>query len=171
MSCPSWVLSGSWALFVGKGTRVTIVHHTGLCPADFDAALAFYRDGIGLDVLVDTVLEGDMEPLLGMRTTKVRTVFLGDSDNRGGGILELLDVGSDDVTAGPPQTGLPTRGLFLISLQVDVEAVLARLAELGLGGVPRRMTMPNGDLLAASVVDPDGVTVELLHAGRPVLGG
>lgn len=150
---------------------MTIVHHTGVCPADFEESLRFYRDGVGLDVLVDTVLEGDMQPLLGMHTTKVRTVFLGDADHREGGILELLDVGNDDVTGGPPQTGLPSRGVFLISLQVDVEAVLARLAELGLGGVPRRMNMPNGDLLAASVVDPDGVTVELLHAGRPVLGG
>jgi catechol 2,3-dioxygenase-like lactoylglutathione lyase family enzyme len=150
---------------------VTIVHHTGLCPADFDAALRFYRDGIGLDVLVDTVLKTDVKPLLGIHTTKIRTVFLGDAGNRDAGILELVDVGSAEVTSGPPQTGLPSRGLFLISLQVDIEAVLERLGELGLGGVPRRMTMPNGDLLAASVVDPDGVTVELLHAGRPVLGG
>jgi catechol 2,3-dioxygenase-like lactoylglutathione lyase family enzyme len=150
---------------------VAIVHHTGLCPADFDTSLRFYRDGIGLDVLVDTVLATDVKPLLGMHTTKVRTVFLGEADNRDAGILELLDLGSDEVTGGPAQTGLPSRGLFLISLQVDVEAVLARLSELGLGGVPRRMTVPNGDLLAASVVDPDGVTVELLHAGRPVLGG
>jgi catechol 2,3-dioxygenase-like lactoylglutathione lyase family enzyme len=150
---------------------VTVVHHTGLCPADFDIALRFYRDGIGLDVLVDTVMETDVKPLLGMHTTKLRTVFLGGATNRDAGILELLDLGSAEVTGGPPQTGLPSRGLFLISLQVDVEAVLARLAGLGLGGVPRRMTMPNGDLLAASVVDPDGVTVELLHAGRPVLGG
>jgi catechol 2,3-dioxygenase-like lactoylglutathione lyase family enzyme len=148
-----------------------MVHHTGLCPADFDTALRFYRDGIGLDVLVDTVMKTDVKPLLGVHTTKLRTVFLGDASNRDAGILELLDLGSADVTSGPPQTGLPSRGLFLISLQVNVEAVLARLGDLGLGGVPRRMTMPNGDLLAASVVDPDGVTVELLHAGRPVLGG
>jgi catechol 2,3-dioxygenase-like lactoylglutathione lyase family enzyme len=150
---------------------VTIVHHTGLCPADFDVALRFYRDGIGLDVLVDTVLETDVKPLLGVHTTKIRTVFLGQADKQDGGILELMDIGSTEVTSGPPQSGLPSRGLCLISLQVDVEAVLARLDELGLGGLPRRMTKPNGDLLAASVVDPDGVTVELLHAGRPVLGG
>jgi catechol 2,3-dioxygenase-like lactoylglutathione lyase family enzyme len=150
---------------------VTIVHHTGLCPADFETSLRFYRDGIGLDVLVDTVLKTDVKPLLGVHTTTIRTVFLGEADKRDGGILELMDLGSADITSGPPQSGLPARGLCLISVQVDVEAVLARLDELGLGGTPRRMTMPNGDLLAASVVDPDGATVELLHAGRPVLGG
>ena len=30
---------------------MTMVHHTGLCPADLDASLRFYRDGIGLTVL------------------------------------------------------------------------------------------------------------------------
>lgn len=150
---------------------MTIVHHSGICPADMDASLRFYRDGIGLDVLVDTLLETDLEPLLGIATTTVRTIFLGDPENRSGGIVELLDLGSRELPQQPAQPGVPTRGLFLISLQVDVVAVLARLAELGLGGKPRTVYTPRGGLLACTVVDPDGVTVELLRADRPVLGG
>lgn len=150
---------------------MTIVHHSGICPADMDASLRFYRDGIGLDVLVDTVLETDLEPLLGLRTTTVRTVFLGEAENRAGGIVELLDPGARELKDEPEQPGVPTRGLFLLSLQVDVSAVLARLAELGLGGTPRTLNTRRGDLLAATVLDPDGVTIELLPAGRPILGG
>jgi catechol 2,3-dioxygenase-like lactoylglutathione lyase family enzyme len=149
---------------------MTIVHHTGLCPADFDAALRFYREGIGLDILVDSVMAMDLEPLLGIRTASVRTVFLGDADRPDGGIVELIDVGSSDITDAPTQSGVPSRGLFLLSLQVDIQAVLARLAALGLGQPWRTMTRPDGSLLAATVVDPDGVIVELLHAGRAVLG-
>ncbi|KLO28757.1 hypothetical protein ABW16_11540 [Mycolicibacter heraklionensis] len=151
---------------------MTIVHHSGICPADMDASLRFYRDGIGLDVLVDTVLETDLEPLLGrLHTSTVRTVFLGDAQNRGGGIVELLDLGAPELKNDPQQPGVPTRGLFLLSVQVDVPAVLSRLADLGLGGTPRMLHTSRGDLLAATVRDPDGVTVELLRADRAVLGG
>lgn len=151
---------------------MTIVHHSGICPADMEASLRFYRDGIGLDVLIDTVLETDLEPLLGrLHTTTVRTVFLGDAQNRAGGIVELLDLGAQEVKGDPPQPGVPTRGLFLLSVQVDVPVVLSRLADLGLGGAPRILYTGRGDLLAATVRDPDGVTVELLRADRPVLGG
>jgi hypothetical protein len=51
-----------------------------------------------------------------------------------------------------------------LSFHVEVAEVLARLADLGLGGTPRTMPTPGG--ITATVVDPDGVTVELLS--RPV---
>ena len=53
---------------------MTILHHSGICVADIDAALRFYRDGIGLDVLTDKVIEADLESLLGVHTRSVRTV-------------------------------------------------------------------------------------------------
>jgi len=147
---------------------MTILHHAGICVAEIDEALRFYRDGVGLNVLVDKVIEADLESLLGVHTRRVRTVFLGATDHPDGGIVELLDLGLTDVAEAPPQTGLPSRGVFLLSFQVDVPGALARLDDLGLGGVPRTMPTPRGGL-AATVVDPDGVMVELLPAGRGVL--
>jgi catechol 2,3-dioxygenase-like lactoylglutathione lyase family enzyme len=137
------------------------VHHAGLCPADLEASLRFYVDGLGLDVLFDVQLETDLEPLLGERTDRVRTVFLGSSDHPDAGTLELLDLGTGRVQHQAAGSGLPRRGLFLLSFQVPVEPALARLAALGLGSPYRRMTAPSGSL-AATVVDPDGVLVELL---------
>jgi catechol 2,3-dioxygenase-like lactoylglutathione lyase family enzyme len=147
---------------------MTILHHAGICVADIDEALRFYRDGVGLDVLVDKVIEADLESLLGVHTRRVRTVFLGSADHPDGGIVELLDLGLKNIADATAQTGLPNRGLFLLSFQVDVPGVLARLDALGLGGAPRTMPIPRGGL-AATVVDPDGVMVELLPAGRGVL--
>ena len=95
---------------------------------------------------------------------RVRTVFLGATDHPDGGIVELLDLGLTDIADAAPQTGLPSGGVFLLSFQVDVPSVLVRLDDLGLGGVPRTMPTPRGDL-AATVVDPDGATVGLLPAG------
>lgn len=137
------------------------VHHTGICPADMNTSLRFYVDGLGLSVLFDVVLDADLSPLLGVSTSKVRTVFLGDRAAPDAGVLELLDLGVGSVGDQPPASGLPQRGAFLVSFNLPVEAALARLAELGLGGTPRRMSTPVGGL-AATVVDPDGVVVELL---------
>jgi catechol 2,3-dioxygenase-like lactoylglutathione lyase family enzyme len=139
---------------------MTMVHHTGLCPADIDVTLRFYRDGVGLEVLADFTIEGDMEPLLGCHTTSVRAVFLGSPDSPQGGTLELMDLGRPQIAAEAPGPGVPHRGLCLLSFQVPVSEVLSRLAELGLGGEPRIMRTRSG--ITATVVDPDGVTVELL---------
>jgi catechol 2,3-dioxygenase-like lactoylglutathione lyase family enzyme len=140
---------------------MTTTHHAGICVHDMDASLRFYRDGLDLTVLVDKVLDADLESLLGVHTESVRMVFLGDTEHTDSGIIELLDLGLSTVGDGEPQTGLPGRGLFLVSFQVDVPVVLARLAELGLGGPPRTMPTPSGGV-AATVTDPDGVMVELL---------
>ena len=143
---------------------MSAVDHTGLCPADIGESLRFYRDGVGLTVLADFTMEADLEPLLGRRTRLVRAVFLGSPDSPHAGALELLDFHDDDIRGQPTGSGTPHRGVFLLSFVVDVDAVLARLSGLDLGGRPRIMKAPHG--ISATVVDPDGVTVELLS--RPV---
>jgi catechol 2,3-dioxygenase-like lactoylglutathione lyase family enzyme len=50
-----------------------------------------------------------------------------------------------------------------LSFFVDVEATLSRLAALGLGGPPRRVTQstPRGPVTLTTVRDPDGLLVLL----------
>jgi catechol 2,3-dioxygenase-like lactoylglutathione lyase family enzyme len=144
---------------------MTTMHHAGVCVHDMEQSLRFYRDGLGLTVLTDKVLNADLEPLLSVRTESVRTVFLGDAEHTDSGIIELLDLGVPGIADDEPQSGVPARGVFLLSLQVDVRAVLSRLAGMGLGGTPRVMPTPGGGL-AATVTDPDGVMVELLPMGK-----
>jgi hypothetical protein len=81
----------------------------------------------------------------------------------------LLDVGPPSVADERPDPGVPHRGLFLLSFVVQVTEVLDRLAEMGLGGEPRIMRTRGG--ITASVVDPDGVTVELLGGPMSQLSG
>ena len=144
---------------------MSTTHHAGLCVRDMERSLRFYRDALELTVLADKVLNADLEPLLGVHTSTVRTVFLGDTEHQDSGIIELLDLGVASVVEAEPQPGLPARGVFLLSLQVDVRAVLCRLDEMGLGGTPRTMPTPGGGT-AATVTDPDGVMVELLPLGK-----
>ncbi|MDT5081072.1 MAG: lactoylglutathione lyase [Mycobacterium sp.] len=146
---------------------MAMVHHTGLCPADIEQSLRFYRDGIGLTVLADFTMDADLEPLLGRRTSHVRAVFLGSPDSPQSGTLELLDPGGSDIREEPKGSGTPHRGMFLLSFVVDVADVLRRLADLDVGGEPRTMTTVGGT--TATVVDPDGVTVELLSGPMTML--
>jgi catechol 2,3-dioxygenase-like lactoylglutathione lyase family enzyme len=144
---------------------MTTMHHAGICVSDMAASLRFYCEGLELAVLADKVLDADLEALLGVRTESLRTVFLGDAEHTDSGIIELLELGVAGIADGAPQAGRPVRGVFLLSLQVDVPAALSRLGEMGLGGTPRAMTVPGGGI-AATVTDPDGVMVELLPRGE-----
>jgi glyoxylase I family protein len=140
---------------------VPFIDHAGICPADIEESLRFYRDGIGLDVLFDVTAKADVEPLLGEKTEKFRTIFLGNKDKPEAGAVELVEFFTTNRADEPPASGLPHRGLFLISFHVPVEETLARLASMGLGGPPRKMPTMKGNW-SATVVDPDGTVVELL---------
>jgi glyoxylase I family protein len=107
---------------------------------DLEASLRFYRDALGLDLLQDRQVEGDWPDLFGAPSRRVHAVFLGDAGvpDDHAGVLEL-NVFDGDVPEGPPPSP-PRTGFFLLSFFVDVEATLGKLAALGLGGPPRRIT-------------------------------
>ena len=139
------------------------IHHSVVVVGDLGASLRFYRDGLGLDVLLDRRVEGDWPGLLDAPTRSMRAVFLGDArvPDDHAGVLEL-NVFDGDVPAGPPPSP-PRTGFFMLSFFVDVDATLSRLAALGLGGPPRRViqSTPNGPVTVATVRDPDGLLVLL----------
>jgi glyoxylase I family protein len=138
------------------------IHHTVLAVHDLEQSLRFYRDGLGLEVLQDRSVEGDWPALFGAPSRSLHVVFLGDASTPDvySGVLEL---NAFDAEAGPAPVDQAHYGLTMISYFVDVEATLARLAGLGLGGEPARVEQqtPNGTITIATVRDPDGVTVLL----------
>jgi catechol 2,3-dioxygenase-like lactoylglutathione lyase family enzyme len=139
------------------------IHHSVVVVGDLEASLRFYRDGLGLDLLADRQVDGDWPDLFDAPSRRVRAVFLGDAavpDDQAG-VLEL-NVFDGDLPEGPPPSP-PRTGFFLLSFFVDVEATLNRLAALGLGGPPRRVTRstPRGTITLATVRDPDGLLVLL----------
>jgi glyoxylase I family protein len=145
------------------------IHHSAICTRDIEASLAFWRDGLGFVVQMDQRFEGDWPALFGARQPALRSVFLGDPGDTTGGIVELVgfEGGIDD---GPPLSGAPATGFFLLSVYLDIETTLRRLAALGLGGEPRRITVPPGVQMAV-VEDPNGVRVELIDLGPDQAGG
>jgi catechol 2,3-dioxygenase-like lactoylglutathione lyase family enzyme len=151
------------AVLLASMTMPGAIHHSVVVVRDLAASLRFYRDGLGLELLQDRQVEGDWPGLLDAPSRSVRAVFLGDPQvpDDHAGVLELNQF-DGDVAEGPPAS--PRRsGFLLLSFFVDVEAALGRLASLGLGGSPRRVSQPtpNGSITVATVRDPDGLLVLL----------
>jgi catechol 2,3-dioxygenase-like lactoylglutathione lyase family enzyme len=143
------------------------IHHSAIVTRDLDASLVFWRDGLGLDVLMDHDFEGPWPALFGAMSTTLHSVFLGENDEPDSGIVELV---ATDGSAPPlpAQTG-PAVGFFLLSLYADLDRVLPRLAALGVGGEPRLESV--GPVRLAVVTDPNGVRVELMDdAARRNMG-
>ena len=137
------------------------LHHSAICTNDVDESLRFWRDGIGFAVQFDHRFEGDWPTLFGADGSELRSVFLGDPADHDSGIVELVDFGTP--APGDPVVDAPRRGFFLLSVFADLEEVLSRLRNLGLGGEPRRIDV--GGTRLAVVRDPNDVLVEVIDAG------
>ena len=132
-------------------------HHTAICTVDVDESLRFWRDGLGFEVLMDMVFEGGWRELFDAPTDSLRSIFLGDPADQTAGVVELVDFGP--VPDAAPAVG-PATGFFLVSVYTGVDAALARLAELDLGGEARRIEVHG--VAMAVVTDPNGLRVELI---------
>jgi catechol 2,3-dioxygenase-like lactoylglutathione lyase family enzyme len=149
---------------------VTHVHHSAIHVRDVDASMRFYRDGLGLRVLMDHEFDGDWRTLFGAPADRLRSVFLGNPAAPDAGIVELVAfdrAGSAEADARVPEAR--RAGFFLLSFFADVDDTLARLTELGFDGPASRIRVPGpeGDVEMATVRDPDGVLVELVGAALP----
>jgi catechol 2,3-dioxygenase-like lactoylglutathione lyase family enzyme len=137
---------------------VAKVHHTAIGTRDVESSLVFWRDGVGLEVLMDHAFDGPWPELFGGTATSLRSVFLGDPGSPDAGVVELVELAG----MGPPAAAAasPAEGFFLVSLYADLDAVLPRLARLGVGGDP--VVAAVSGVRLGIVHDPNGVRVELM---------
>jgi catechol 2,3-dioxygenase-like lactoylglutathione lyase family enzyme len=144
---------------------VSGIHHTAIVTSDVATSLRFWRDGLGFTELFDQTFTGDWPTLFDAATDRLRSIFLGDPGTPDTGIVELVVF--DGVRSHAPTLDAPAFGFFLLSLQRDVDATLARLAGLGFADGIRRVDLPapGGHTVAMAVLTaPDGVRVELIGA-------
>jgi len=143
------------------------VHHSAIRVRDTDSSLRFYRDGMGLDVLMDRVFEGDWPTLFGVGSTRLPSIFLGDRRHPDAGVVELVAFEDDTAEHRDAAGQSGSAGFFLLSFYVDVDEVVARLATLGFGPARRiEQRAPTGSVAMATVHDRDGVCVELIGVPR-----
>jgi glyoxylase I family protein len=144
------------------------IDHVNVVVSDSDASCAFYARLLGLEPVMDRILDGAwFETLTGIAGARARCVIL---DAPGGGCrVELLAFSGTDGTALPANRLPATIGLRHFAIRVDdLDACLARLdAPPPVIEVPRHI-VPVGKRMAY-VHDPDGAIVELAeYGGAPV---
>jgi|SRR5262245_775378 len=160
------LVPGTVACSPEEGSTVQ-VHHVTLFVRDTDRSLRFYRDALGLAILVDREFDGDWPTLLGVASKRLRAVILGDPKHPHVGQVELITF-AEPVPDGPPPLA-PATGTVVLAFLVDLDAVLPALLDAGATDL-RRTTLANGHA-AATVRDPDAVLVELLDVrGRTGTG-
>ena len=127
--------------------------HIGIAVADIGAALAFYRDALGLEI----------EPAEDVASQKVRAHFIAVGGPAGETALELLEATAPD----SPIAGFLARrgpGLHHITLRVDdIQAALEQLQARGVRLIDR-MARPGAHGSLVAFIHPasaHGVLVEL----------
>ncbi|OBG99516.1 MULTISPECIES: VOC family protein [unclassified Mycobacterium] len=147
---------------------ITGVAHTGVCVPDCEAAVAFYRDVLGLRVLsppyvmTGNAIRDDMGELVADPSMKAAIVGFGDDGDR---VLEVIEYLGEDGRAGG--RALTDHGLSHVGLIcADLDATRAELERRGV------RFLVNGIAEVAGVrttwfADPWGVVFILVEKSRP----
>ncbi len=136
-----------------KGFMETKIQHLGVAVVSIDDALAFWRDGLGLELKQIEVVEDQ----------GVRVAMLPIGDSR----IELLEATGAETPVGK---FIAKRGVGMHHLCVEVDDINAKLAELKARGVRLIDEQPRtgaGGALVAFVhpASTGGVLIELTQRG------
>jgi catechol 2,3-dioxygenase-like lactoylglutathione lyase family enzyme len=142
---------------------VTGLFHAGVTVSDMEESLRFYRDGLGLEVLLDGESAiGAAREIWNLDAERVRVVFLKVPGTDS--VVELFQffgIERHAASARPCDYGAGHMCLYVD----DAEALHARLTELGYGSrAGEVVTIANGPHAGAKAVymlDPDRYHVEL----------
>jgi predicted enzyme related to lactoylglutathione lyase len=133
---------------------------------DLGKAVAFYRDGLGLDAAGDASDAANNEPLrhmFGLPDAQIRWMIARPPAMRTG--VEIIEI--TKVPSRPVERRIQDPGAVTLVLEVrDIDASLARLTQIGAsivtrGGAPVRIGP--GATRALLAKDPDGHFVELIQ--------
>jgi catechol 2,3-dioxygenase-like lactoylglutathione lyase family enzyme len=139
---------------------------------DLDRAVAFYRDGLGLELQGpqgDASNNAPLRDMFGLPDAKLRWQIARTAALRGG--VEIIEISGVD--GKPLERRFQDPGAYtLIAIVRDLDATLARLEKLGatvttIGAVPAML--PYGPGQQAKMVmlkDPDGHFVEIVEPDR-----
>jgi catechol 2,3-dioxygenase-like lactoylglutathione lyase family enzyme len=161
LSCPS---SAELAIFVQEEAMILGVHHTCITVSDLDRSVAFYRDLLGLELVLTEESErssDDRSDNLGVSGAKVKLAIL----NAGNTQIELIEY----VTAKgrPFDRKNNDVGATHIAFQVeDIDAVYQSLLDQGVRFTAPPTTIPAGPMEGwkwTYFFDPDGVSLELIQ--------
>jgi catechol 2,3-dioxygenase-like lactoylglutathione lyase family enzyme len=142
------------------------LRHAGITVEVMDDSLAFYRDGLGLQVVLDTVRDALYQhAVLALPYREIRMALL-DIPGSPGCQIELLEFRGAERMPARARPSDPAAGHLCLEVR-DVAVALARLSGLGYRSrsedvVPIEVGANAGGRLVY-VADPDGYWIELLE--------
>lgn len=144
-------------------------HHASRTVRSIERSLGFYRDLLGLELVLDEELEGEgLDRVVGLTGARLRVVELDVGD---GHLLELVQYHDPPARDFPPEASPADIGAHHVALVVDdIEAVHRRLTAAGI-----RFTCPPQEIAAGLFkgtrttycFDPDDLVVELWEPPSP----
>jgi catechol 2,3-dioxygenase-like lactoylglutathione lyase family enzyme len=143
------------------------LHHTGLTVRDLDRSLAFYRDRLGMEVVMAQEKRGGyLAAIVGYPGAHVRMAHVAfpRSEHR----IELFQY-VEPAPAGEPGEPRSVGITHVCVLTPDLDALLARLESGGgrpFSGPVDVDTGANAGSRALYLRDPDGVVLELFEPRR-----
>jgi lactoylglutathione lyase len=143
---------------------ITGIFHGGITVRDMEAALRFYRDGLGLEVEFDRLLDGPyLRVVLGLDFERLRAVYLRIP---GGGFVELLEY--QGIERLPAASRPCDYGSGHLCLYVEgIDEIHGRLGDLGFrarsDGPVDITSGPNAGARSVYMLDPDGYPIELFQ--------
>ncbi len=148
---------------------MTRIHHTGLTVSDMDRSLGFWRDALGMEVVMQQEKKGGyLAQVVGEEEAHVRMAHLAfpDTDGPRVELVQYLAPVGDSRRARPPDVGFAH-----VCIACDaIEDLLARLEEAGgraCSAIAEVDTGANAGSRCVYVRDPDGHTVELFQLPMP----
>ncbi|MBX3028843.1 MAG: VOC family protein [Chloroflexi bacterium] len=143
---------------------ITGFFHGGITVSDMDRALVFYRDGLGLEVEFDRILDGPyLNTVLALDHSSIRAVYLRIP---GGGFVELLEYRGIERLPAASRPCDPGAGHLCLYVD-DVEAMHAQVVALGFRARSAQVvditSGPNQGARSCYLLDPDGYPVELFQ--------
>jgi catechol 2,3-dioxygenase-like lactoylglutathione lyase family enzyme len=137
--------------------------HIGICVADLERSLRFYRDGLGFRLRSRLEIAGEpASTLLRLADVDLQALYL----ERDGTRIELLHYRAPGHLQGESPRPMNRLGLTHLSLRVDdLEATLAELQRAGARVLQdSRIDIPGFEAAAVLITDPDGTLVELVQS-------
>lgn len=147
---------------------ITAVHHTGLTVSSLERSLAFYRDALGLEVVLQQEKAGGyLAEITGYPEAHVRMAHLLSPAGQRLELFEYVEPRGAATPGEPKDVGL-THVCFLVE---DVHAAHARLVAAGARPFSEPIAVDTGANAGAwgvYVRDPDGIVLELFQPPPPL---
>ena len=143
---------------------ITGFFHAGITVKDMETSLAFYRDGLGLPIKFDRILDGPyLNVVLGLTHKRIRAAYL---DIPGGGYVELLEyqeIERFDASSRPCDYGAGHLCFYVEGIDEIAERMFAKGYKARSESCVDITSGPNAGARSRYLKDPDGYYIELFQ--------